>query len=66
MGDREGGGLRFVCLGNVPGHAHANTLCPQYGMLLVGRTGMTLVRSRLQDGQCPACGLTIPGVWGGT
>ncbi len=53
-------------LGNVPGHAHANTLCPQCGMLLVGREGMTLVRSCLQDVQCPACGLTIPGLWGGT
>ncbi len=57
-------GLRFVYLGNVPGHAQANTLCPECDMLLIGRTGMTSVRSRLREGACPACGLRIPGVWG--
>jgi pyruvate formate lyase activating enzyme len=58
-------GLRFVYLGNVLGHAYADTPCPQCGMLLIKRAGITLVQSRLRDGQCPACGLAIPGVWGG-
>ncbi len=58
-------GLRFVYLGNVPGHAHACTVCPGCGTLLVERLGISRVQSRLRGGQCPACGLAIPGVWGG-
>ncbi len=58
-------GLGFVYLGNVPGRAHACTVCPDCGMLLVERLGISRVRSRLQDGQCPACGLAIPRVWSG-
>lgn len=57
-------GLRFVYLGNVPGHPSDNTTCPDCGMLLIERRGLTVVRNRLRDGCCPACGDGIAGVWG--
>jgi pyruvate formate lyase activating enzyme len=59
----QAAGLRFVYLGNVPGHPSANTMCPQCGMLLIRRQGLLVAENRLQDGRCPGCGLRIPGVW---
>jgi pyruvate formate lyase activating enzyme len=56
-------GLAFVYLGNVPGHRHENTPCPQCGTLLVRRHGLRLVASRLERGRCPDCGRAIPGIW---
>jgi pyruvate formate lyase activating enzyme len=32
--------LRFVYLGNVPGHLAENTYCPECGRILVRRTGL--------------------------
>ena len=56
-------GLAFVYLGNVPGHRHEETACPQCGTLLVQRRGLRLVASRLEHGCCPDCGSAVPGVW---
>ena len=46
-------GLRFVYLGNVPGHPGENTYCPGCGKLLVRRVGMAVVENRLQAGRLP-------------
>ncbi len=56
-------GLRFVYLGNVPGHRRENTYCPDCGALLIGRWGLELTAYRLDRGGCPDCGRKIPGVW---
>ena len=39
-------GLRFVYLGNVPGHPGENTYCPGCGKLLVRRFGMAIAENR--------------------
>lgn len=57
-------GLKFVYLGNVPGHPLENTSCPGCGALLVERRGLQVIRRRLEQGRCPGCGEAIPGVWG--
>jgi pyruvate formate lyase activating enzyme len=57
-------GLRFVYLGNVPGHPSDNTTCPSCGMLLIQRCGLAVLQNRLEDGCCPRCRTVIPGVWG--
>jgi pyruvate formate lyase activating enzyme len=57
-------GLRFVYLGNVPGHPSDNTTCPSCGMLLIERCGLAVLQNRLEDGCCPRCRTGIPGVWG--
>jgi pyruvate formate lyase activating enzyme len=55
-------GLRFVYLGNVPGHDANHTRCPRDGRILVERQGFVVTRSALVDGRCP-CGEPIPGVF---
>jgi len=56
-------GLRFVYLGNVPGHEKENTYCPGCGQLLVRRAGFDVLETRLREGSCPGCQTPIPGVW---
>jgi pyruvate formate lyase activating enzyme len=56
-------GLRFVYLGNVPGHPGESTYCPGCGKLLVRRFGMAVAENRLREGACPHCRRRIPGVW---
>ncbi len=56
-------GLRFVYLGNVPGHPGENTYCPGCGRLLIRRLGMALVENQIRSGSCPACHRSIPGIW---
>jgi pyruvate formate lyase activating enzyme len=54
-------GLRFVYLGNVPGHLAENTYCPECGRILVRRTGLGLPDVMLERGACPDCGYQLPG-----
>jgi pyruvate formate lyase activating enzyme len=55
-------GLQFVFIGNVPGHAGANTVCPRCGRTVIERRGFSITTNLLDNGRCP-CGETIPGVW---
>jgi len=57
-------GLRFVYLGNVPGHPLENTYCPGCAALLIERHQYAVRRGVLADGRCPKCGTAIPGRWG--
>ncbi len=58
-----GEGLRFVYIGNVPGHPAESTYCPGCGKVLVRRVGMAVVENRLKAGTCPDCRRAIPGIW---
>ena len=54
-------GLKYVYLGNVPGHQGANTICANCGALLIERLGVRTLSVRLtRDGRCPSCNLPIP------
>ncbi|MFX1491126.1 MAG: AmmeMemoRadiSam system radical SAM enzyme [Promethearchaeota archaeon] len=54
-------GLKYVYLGNVPGHQGANTICANCGALLIERLGVHTTSVRLtRQGRCPACNLPIP------
>ena len=55
-------GLRYVYEGNVPGEAGENTYCSACGAQVIRRSGLGLVRNRLQGGRCPECGQPIDGV----
>ncbi|MEM5829174.1 MAG: AmmeMemoRadiSam system radical SAM enzyme [Candidatus Aenigmatarchaeota archaeon] len=48
-------GLKYVYVGNVPGHEWENTHCLNCGNLLIERFGFE-VRLNLKDGKCPKCG----------
>jgi pyruvate formate lyase activating enzyme len=56
-------GLRFVYLGNVPGHPGNNTYCPKCGKAVIERDGLFVTGMRLKNGCCAFCGRDIPGVW---
>jgi len=53
-------GLKYVYLGNVPGHPAENTYCPNCGALLIERYGLWLRKSFLTpENSCPKCGQKI-------
>jgi pyruvate formate lyase activating enzyme len=58
-------GLRFVYAGNLPGRVGRweHTWCPGCGALLIERRGYTILRNEIPDGDCPTCGLHVPGFW---
>lgn len=56
-------GLKFVYIGNVPGHKGESTYCPRCGKIVIGRYGFTITQMNLQKGKCKFCGEKIPGVW---
>ncbi|MHC9539425.1 MAG: AmmeMemoRadiSam system radical SAM enzyme [Vulcanimicrobiota bacterium] len=56
-------GLKYVYLGNVPGHEKENTFCHNCGTLLIGRMGMKLKKNIIARGKCPSCRTAIPGMW---
>jgi len=58
-------GLHFVYAGNLPGYVDRfeNTYCPGCGELLIERRGYRIRQMRVQNGACPKCFRTIPGVW---
>ncbi len=56
-------GVRYVYIGNVPGHDAENTFCPGCGTLLVERRGFAVMKNVVGKGKCPSCGRNIPGLW---
>lgn len=56
-------GLKYVYIGNVPGHQAENTYCHNCNKLLVKRFGYTILENEIQKGKCKFCGQQIPGVW---
>jgi pyruvate formate lyase activating enzyme len=56
-------GLRFVYVGNVPGHEAESTFCPGCGTAAVRRVGYRIEAVRLGSGRCEKCGTPIPGIW---
>ena len=58
-------GLHFVYAGNIPGALRhfENTHCPSCNELLIERFGFRVHKNWLNNGTCPKCKATIPGVW---
>jgi pyruvate formate lyase activating enzyme len=57
-------GIRYVYIGNVPGHDACNTYCHNCHKLLIDRRGYTITKFNIDDGRCKFCKTTIPGRWG--
>ncbi len=54
-------GLKYIYVGNVPGHQGTNTICPNCGALLIERLGLQTLAVRLtSEGHCPNCNIPIP------
>jgi pyruvate formate lyase activating enzyme len=59
-------GIRYVYVGNVPGHEGANTYCHHCKEKLVERYGFSIPEYHLEHNRCKFCQTVIPGVWGDT
>ncbi|MDY6971615.1 MAG: AmmeMemoRadiSam system radical SAM enzyme [Thermodesulfobacteriota bacterium] len=57
-------GIRYVYLGNVPGHQGAHTYCHNCMKILIERGGYLIKQYNLEDGKCRFCKTAIPGRWG--
>ncbi len=58
-----GEGLDYVYIGNISSERGQNTYCLSCKVLLIERSGYTILQNRLKDGRCPDCGKEIYGVW---
>ncbi|PWE01386.1 AmmeMemoRadiSam system radical SAM enzyme [Marinilabilia rubra] len=56
-------GLRFVYIGNVPGHSGQDTYCPSCKKKVLDRSGFRIGENHIKDGHCDFCGESIAGVW---
>jgi pyruvate formate lyase activating enzyme len=56
-------GIRYVYVGNVPGHAGNHTYCHQCKQLIIERIGYQLPQYHLKGSHCAFCNTRIPGVW---
>ncbi|MDR1242277.1 MAG: AmmeMemoRadiSam system radical SAM enzyme [Deltaproteobacteria bacterium] len=54
-------GLKYVYVGNLPGHSSENTFCPSCGLTVLERVGFNTRVKGL--GVCPECQTKIAGVW---
>ncbi len=56
-------GLRYVYIGNVPGHEANSSFCPECKEKVVSRLHFTVLENNLVNGRCKFCGYEIPGIW---
>ena len=56
-------GLKFVYIGNVPGHKFNSTFCPHCGKVIIKRRHFEVWSNKMKNGRCSYCNLEIPGVW---
>lgn len=56
-------GIRYVYIGNVPGHEACNTYCHNCKKLLIERKGYYLNQVNIVSGRCKYCKTLIPGRW---
>ena len=56
-------GLRYVYIGNVPGHIHNSTYCPSCTRRIISRTHFDVLEMNITNGKCKFCDFPIPGKW---
>ena len=56
-------GIRYVYIGNVPGHKYNSTYCPECKKKIISRTHFVVHQVDIQDSKCRFCGHQIPGLW---
>ncbi|MFP4085177.1 MAG: AmmeMemoRadiSam system radical SAM enzyme [Desulfobacteraceae bacterium] len=57
-------GIRYVYLGNVPGHPGTQTYCHHCRQVVVRRNGYRIEEMNMLNGRCKYCNTAIPGRWG--
>ncbi|MFH1562650.1 MAG: AmmeMemoRadiSam system radical SAM enzyme [Nitrospirota bacterium] len=56
-------GLKYVYIGNVPGHSGESTYCHHCSKIIIKRFGFKVIENNIVDGKCKFCKQVIPGVW---
>lgn len=56
-------GIDYLTIGNVPGHRHNSTFCPECDNMLIRRTHFQVKEINISRGRCNSCGHVIPGIW---
>lgn len=56
-------GLRYVYVGNVPGHPAEKTHCPKCRRVVVDRQGYLVSAVNLSRGRCRFCQQPVAGIW---
>ncbi len=56
-------GLKYVYIGNVPGHDAENTFCPKCRKKIINRKGFIVTEKHIKNGNCEYCNFAIAGVW---
>ena len=56
-------GLRYVYVGNVPGHPGNHTYCPGCRKIVIRREGYFVTENHLRNGRCEYCQAVVKGVW---
>jgi len=58
-------GLRYVYIGNVPGHMYNSTFCPSCNRRIIHRTHFDILEMNIVNGKCGFCNFPIEGIWTG-
>ncbi len=61
IADEEG--LKYVYIGNYPGHSRNSTYCPECGAIIIKRSHFAVLSLDVVEGKCRFCDHPIPGVW---
>ncbi len=56
-------GMKYVYIGNVPGHEGNSMFCPSCGECLIARYHFLVLSYNLDGDKCKFCGYEIPGLW---
>ncbi len=56
-------GIRYVYIGNVPGHEASSTYCHNCGRIIIKRDGYIISSMSLKNGRCSYCNTAVPGRW---
>ncbi len=56
-------GLKYIYIGNVPGHKYNSTYCPNCNKKLIYRIHFEVLENKIKNGKCNFCKYEIAGVW---
>lgn len=56
-------GIKYVYIGNVPGHPAENTYCSSCRKVVLERKGFVIRVNHLHNGKCRHCGAPVSGMW---
>ncbi|MBI5218303.1 MAG: AmmeMemoRadiSam system radical SAM enzyme [Bacteroidia bacterium] len=56
-------GIKYIYIGNVPGHEAENTFCPKCKKMIIERKGFYILNNHIKDNKCEYCSEKISGVW---